>query len=118
MPRVRRSPATKKRKKKILKLAKGAFGQRKNVYRRAKETVQRALVFAFRDRKVKKREFRRLWTVRINAALRDYDISYSRFMGALKKENILIDRKMLSEMAVNDKSVFAALVDKIKNSKN
>lgn len=110
MPRVRRSPATKKRKKKLLKAVKGAFGLRKNVYRRAKETIQRALRFATRDRKTRKREFRQLWTVRINAAVREQDMSYSRFIGGLKKANVLIDRKMMAELAVNDKPAFAALV--------
>ncbi|MBU4304678.1 MAG: 50S ribosomal protein L20 [Candidatus Omnitrophica bacterium] len=115
MPRVKRTPATKARKKKIIKGAKGAFGLRKNVYRRAKETVQRALVFAYRDRRNKKREFRQLWTARINAAVREYDLSYSRFIGGLKKAKIGLDRKMLAEMAVNDKPTFAVLVDKIKS---
>lgn len=117
MPRVRRSPATKKRKKKIIKAAKGAFGLRKNVYRRAKETIQRALAFAQVHRKNRKREFRKLWTVRINAAVREQDMSYSRFIGALKKANILIDRKMMAELAVNDKPAFAALVNVAKQVK-
>ncbi len=117
MPRVRRSPATKKRKKKIIKLAKGAFGQRKNVYRRAKETIQRALQFAQTHRKTRKREFRKLWTVRINAAVREQDMSYSRFIGALKKANVLVDRKMMAELAVNDKPAFAALVNVAKEVK-
>ena len=112
MPRVKRSPATKARKKKILKAAKGAFGLRKNVYRRAKETVQRALQFMYRDRKNKKREFRQLWTARINAAVREQEMSYSKFIGALKKANILLDRKMLADLAVNDKVAFAVLVSK------
>ncbi len=86
---------------------------RKNVYRRAKETVQRALAFATHDRRARKREYRQLWTVRINAAVREYDLSYSRFISGLKKANIVIDRKILAELAVNDKDVFAALVDKV-----
>lgn len=114
MPRVRRSPATRARKKKILKTAKGAFGRRKNVYRRAKETVQRALVFATKHRRLRKREFRQLWTVRINAAVREHEMSYSSFIGALKKANISLDRKMLAELAVNDKDTFRALVEKVK----
>lgn len=116
MPRVKRSPATRKRKKKMLKRAKGAFALRSKVYKRAKETVERALVFAYRDRKAKKRVFRRLWTVRINAALNEFGLSYSRFMGALKKANILLDRKILAELAVNDKKAFAALVEKVKTA--
>jgi len=112
MPRVKRSPATRRRKKKILKSAKGAFGRRKNVYRRAKETVQRALSYQFRDRRVKKREFRQLWTARINAATREHGMSYSSFMSALKKANITLDRKILADLAVNDKHIFAALVEK------
>ncbi|MCP4649512.1 MAG: 50S ribosomal protein L20 [PVC group bacterium] len=114
MPRVKRAPATKERKKKIIKQAKGAFGKRKNVYRRAKETVQRALAFAYTGRKLKKRTFRQLWTVRINAALKDYDLSYSKFIGALKKSNIAIDRKILAELAVEDKNAFAAVVEQSK----
>ncbi len=117
MPRVKRSPATKERKKKILKAAKGAFGLRKNVYRRAKETVQRALQFMYRDRKDRKKEFRQLWTARINAAVREQEMSYSKFIGALKKANIQIDRKMLAELAVNDKEVFTALVVKAQEVK-
>ena len=112
MPRVKRSPATRRRKKKILKAAKGAYGLRKNVYRRAKETVQRALQYAFADRRYKKREFRQLWTVRINAAARDNNVSYSKLIGAMKKANITIDRKMLAELAVNDKAAFAAVVER------
>ncbi len=111
MPRVKRSPATRRKKKKILKAAKGAFGLRKNVYRRAKETVQRALVYAYQDRRSKKREYRRLWTVRINAAARDNNVSYSKLIAAMKKANIGIDRKMLAELAVNDKPAFAAVVE-------
>ena len=116
MPRVKRAPATKARKKKIIKAAKGAFGLRKNVYRRAKETVQRALQFAYRDRRNKKREFRQLWTVRINAAVRDKEMSYSKFIGGLKKANILIDRKMLAELAVKDKDTFASIVEKVQEA--
>lgn len=116
MPRVRRSPATRRRKKKIIKKAKGAFGLRKNVYRRAKETVQRALVYAYRDRRNKKREYRQLWTARINAATREYDLSYSRFINGLKKANIIIDRKILADLAVNDRKAFKALVDKATSS--
>ncbi|RKY36186.1 MAG: 50S ribosomal protein L20 [Candidatus Omnitrophota bacterium] len=110
MPRVRRSPATRQKKKKILKIAKGAFGKRGNVFRRAKETVQRALVYAYRDRRNKKRMFRSLWTVRLNAALRPYGFSYSKFIGQLKKANIALNRKMLSELAINDPQIFAKLV--------
>jgi len=117
MPRVRRSPATRAKKKKILKKAKGAFSRRKNVYRRAKETVQRALVFSTKHRRLRKKEFRQLWTARINAAARKHDMSYSRFISALKKANISIDRKILAELAVNDKDTFAALVEKAKQQK-
>jgi len=118
MPRVTRAPATKRRKKKILKAAKGAFGLRKNVYRRAKETVQRALQFVYRDRRNKKREFRRLWTVRINAAATEQAMSYSRFISGLKKANVAIDKKMLSELAVNDKNAFAELVKVAQEANN
>ncbi len=112
MPRVRRSPATRKHKKKIIKAAKGAFGLRKNVYRRAKETVQRALAFAFGHRRARKKEYRQLWTVRINAAARENNVSYSRLIGGMKKANIAIDRKILADLAVNDKEAFAAIVEK------
>ncbi|MFH1460274.1 MAG: 50S ribosomal protein L20 [Candidatus Omnitrophota bacterium] len=115
MPRVKRSPATRARKKKILKTAKGAFGLRKNVYRRAKETVQRALVYAFEDRRAKKKDFRKLWTVRINAAVREYDLSYSRFISGLKKANIKLDRKILADLAVRDKPTFAAVVKQVQS---
>lgn len=114
MPRVRRTPASKKRKKKVIKQAKGAFGLRSKLHLRAKETVQRALMFAYRDRKVKKREFRQLWMARINAALRENGLTYSRFIGALKKANIILDRKVLAELAVNDKSAFDAIIAKVK----
>ena len=116
MPRVKRSPATKARKKKIIKLAKGAFGRRKNVYRRAKETVQRALVYSYHDRRLKKRTYRQLWTIRINAALQEFGLSYSRFIGALKKQDILLDRKILADLAVLDKTAFSAVVDVAKEA--
>ncbi|MCM8813439.1 MAG: 50S ribosomal protein L20 [Candidatus Omnitrophica bacterium] len=116
MPRVKRAPAKHKHKKKLLKQAKGNFLLRKNVYRRAKETVQRALAFAFKARRLKKRQFRRLWTVRLNAAVRGYEMSYSQFIGALKKANIALDRKILADMAVNDAAAFAAVIAQIKQA--
>ncbi len=114
MPRVKRSPASRARKKKVIKAVKGSFGQRGNVYRRAKETLLRALSYAYEHRRLRKREFRSLWTVRVNAAVREHGLSYSRFMSALKKANIALDRKMLAEMAVNDKPTFKALLEKVK----
>ena len=99
-----------KRVKKILKLAKGARFKRSKNYKRAKETVQRGLVFAYRDRRVRKREFRALWITRINAAARAQGITYSRFMEGLRKANVSLDRKVLADMAVNDAEGFADLV--------
>ncbi|MBI4846059.1 MAG: 50S ribosomal protein L20 [Candidatus Omnitrophica bacterium] len=115
MPRVKRGPATRQRKKNVLKKAKGAFGLRKNVFRRAKETINRGMAFATRDRRAKKREFRQLWTVRINAAAREHELSYSRLIGGLKKANVIIDRKILAELAVNDKEAFAAVANMAKS---
>ncbi|MEW6008303.1 MAG: 50S ribosomal protein L20 [Candidatus Omnitrophota bacterium] len=110
MPRSTRSPATHKRKKKILKLAKGYWGDRSKRYRHARITVERGMVFAYRDRKVRKRDFRALWIARINAACRLNNITYSRFMHGLLKAKIALDRKMLAELAVSDPKAFGQLV--------
>lgn len=111
MPRTKGGVKTRKRHKKLLKLTKGFWGQRKNVFRRAKETLERALVYAYRDRKQKKRDFRRLWQIRINAAARLNGLNYSKFMGGLKKAGIELDRKILANLAINEPEIFAKLVE-------
>jgi len=114
MPRVRRGHHKVERRKKIQKLAKGYFGAKSKLYRTMKEQVERSLVFAFRGRKIKKIDFRRLWIVRINAACRQNGISYSQFMSGLKKANIELDRKSLAEIALSDAPAFAKLVAQAK----
>lgn len=109
MPRVRTSVARLKRKKKIMKAAKGARGGRSKLYKSAKETVERAMRYAYRDRRNKKRDFRRLWIVRINAAARQHDLSYNRFMAGLKSAGVAINRKMLADLAVRDPAAFGEL---------
>ncbi|MBM7558054.1 50S ribosomal protein L20 [Halanaerobacter jeridensis] len=111
MPRAKRGNKRLKRRKKILKLAKGYFGSKSKLYRPAKEQVMRSLNYAYRDRKQKKREFRKLWITRINAAARKHDMSYSRFIHGLKEADIDINRKMLAELAVNNEEDFAELVE-------
>ena len=111
MSRIKHSVSTRRRKKRVLKQAKGYYGDRSRRYRMAKETVARALSFATRDRKVKKREFRSLWIVRINAACRELGLTYSKLMSGLKKAKVTVDRKMLAEMAVNDNAAFKKLAD-------
>ena len=110
MPRVRKGAARKRAHKKLLKMAKGYRGGRGRLYRTAKETVTRALAYAFRDRKRRKRDFRRLWIVRIGAASRQRGMSYSRFMNGLKRANVALHRKMLADLAVNDAPAFDAIV--------
>ena len=114
MPRVKRGVTARARHKKILVLAKGFRGRRKNVFRIAKEAVMRAGQYAYRDRRTKKRVFRQLWIARINAASRSMGITYSRFMAGMKKASIDIDRKVLADMAVNDPAAFSSIVDKVK----
>ena len=111
MPRAKGGFKTRRRHKKIIKMAKGYWGQRKNVFRRAKETVERALVYAYRDRKQKKRDFRRLWQIRINAAARLNGLNYSKFIGGLKKAGIELDRKVLANLAINEPEIFSKLVE-------
>ncbi|WPM32843.1 50S ribosomal protein L20 [Hydrogenobacter sp. T-2] len=111
-----KGPSSRKFKKKILKLAKGFRGQRKNVYRRAKEYVFRALQYQYRDRRQRKRQFRRLWIARINAAVRAHGFSYSKFMNGLSKAGITLNRKMLAEMAVRDPEGFSKIVEKAKEA--
>ena len=112
MTRARNNVATLARKKKIFKLAKGFRGRSKNCYRIAKQSVDRALQFAYRDRKVRKRNFRSLWIQRINAAAREHGLTYSQFMNGINKAGIEVDRKVMAEMAVNNPIAFKALADK------
>ncbi|MBA2245676.1 MAG: 50S ribosomal protein L20 [Gemmatimonadetes bacterium] len=109
MPRVRNSVARLKRRKQILNNAKGYFGRRKNLYKTAKEAVERAWRYQYRDRKNRKRDFRRLWIVRINAAARQHEMSYSRFMNGLKLAGIEINRKVLADIAIRDPQAFEQL---------
>jgi large subunit ribosomal protein L20 len=116
MPRTTGAPARKKRKKKIFKAAKGYFGGRKNLYRTAKDAVEKGWEHAYRDRKKKKRNFRRLWIARINAASRQHDMSYSVFMNGLKRAGVELDRKALADLAVRSPEAFEALVDQARES--
>lgn len=116
MPRVKRGTTARASHKKVLDAAKGYRGRRKNVYRIATQAVTKAGQYAYRDRRQKKREFRALWIVRINAAARECGLSYSRVMDGLRKAAIEIDRKMLADLAVFDKSAFAALAEKAKTA--
>lgn len=116
MARVKRGVQARRRHKKILKLAKGYYGARSRVYRVAVQAVTKAGQYAYRDRRQKKRQFRRLWIVRINAGARMSGLSYSRFINGMKKANIDIDRKVLADLAVRDLVTFAALAEKAKAS--
>ncbi len=111
MPRVTKSLKAKSKHKKILNSTKGHYGARSRLYKTAKQSNIKSLQYAFRDRKIKKREFRSLWISRINAATRDMGISYSKFMNALANKNIIIDRKILSELASRDNQTFKKLVE-------
>lgn len=111
MPRVKSNVVRLKRKKQIMKAARGAFGGRSKLWKAAKENVERGWRYAYRDRKNKKREFRRLWIVRINAAAHQNDMSYSVFMNGLHKAGIEVDRKILADLAVEDPQAFASLAD-------
>ena len=110
MPRVKGGPKTRRRHKKTMKLAKGYVGGRRKTYRQARETVERGLTYAYRDRKQKKRDLRGLWIVRINAAAREHGLSYSRFITGLKAAGVEVDRKMLAALAVDDPTAFGELV--------
>jgi len=116
MPRVKRGVTARARHKKVLDLAKGYRGRRKNVYRIAKEAVMKAGQYAYRDRRQKKRQFRVLWIARINAAARECGLSYSVFMNGLKKAEIEVDRKVLADIAIFDKPAFAKIVEQAKAS--
>jgi len=114
MPRVKRGVIARARHKKVIDAAKGFRGRRNNVYRVAKQAVMRAGQYAYRDRRNKKRVFRALWITRINAAVRQYDMTYSVFMNGLKRAAIELDRKVLADMAVMDKPAFLAIVNQVK----
>ena len=116
MARVKHAVSSRRRRKAVLKRAKGGYGGRSRLYRTAKETVARAMAYSYRDRKVKKRTFRRLWIARINAACRQQGISYSKFMSGLRKIKAAIDRKILADMAVNDAPSFLKLVEMVKKT--
>ena len=114
MPRSVNSVASKARRKKILKQAKGYFGRRKNVYTVAKNAVEKALSYAYRDRKTTKRNFRSLWIQRINAGAREHGLSYSEFIKLIKEKNIQLNRKVLADLAMNHKEIFKSIVDQLK----
>jgi large subunit ribosomal protein L20 len=115
MPRSRNKVASRRRRRKILDKAKGYWGKRKNVYKFAKNAVEKGMLYQYRDRKVRKREFRKLWITRINAAARQNGTTYSRLMGALNKKDIEINRKVLADLAVTDPETFTAIVDEAVN---
>ena len=114
MARVKRGVTARARHKRVLEQAKGYYGRRKNTIRVARQAVEKAGQYAYRDRKVKKRSFRALWIQRINAATREHGLTYSKFINGLKKAEIALDRKVLADMAVTDKSAFAAIVNQVK----
>ncbi|HET7457074.1 MAG TPA: 50S ribosomal protein L20 [Gemmatimonadaceae bacterium] len=116
MPRVRSNVARLKRKKQIMKAARGAYGGRSKLWKAAKETVERGWRYAYRDRKNKKRDFRRLWITRINAAAHQHGMSYSVFINGLKKSGIEIDRKVLADLAVRDPQAFAAIAEQVRTA--
>ncbi len=116
MARVKGAVRTRARHKKILKLAKGYFGDKSKLFRIANQAVMKSLSYAYRDRKARKRDFRKLWITRINAAARMNGMSYSKFMNCLKKAGINLNRKVLADMAVNDEQAFAQLVESVRNA--
>lgn len=116
MSRTRNSVSTRKRRKKILKLAKGYWGRKSKLYKSAKETVMRALQYAYRDRKARKRNFRSLWIIRINAACHNRNISYNKFITGTKKAKIILNRKILAHIAVEDPESFDKIVEEARNA--
>ena len=114
MPRSVNNVASRAKRKRIMKLAKGFFGRKKNVWTVAKNAIEKGLVYAYRDRKQKKREFRGVWIQRINAGVREHGLSYSEFMGKLKKSGVDLNRKVLADLAMNHPAAFKAVVEKIK----
>jgi large subunit ribosomal protein L20 len=116
MPRSTNAVASRKRRKKIMKQAKGHFGAKKNVYTVAKNAVEKGMLYSYRDRKRKKGEFRRLWIQRINAAARQHGMSYSELMGGISKQNIQLNRKVLADLAMHHPEAFKAVVEEVKNA--
>jgi len=114
MPRAKGGFKTRQRRNRVLKRAEGFWGKRKNCFRSAQEAVDRALAYSYRDRRVRKREFRNLWVIRINAAARLAGLSYSKLMGGLRKEGVVLDRKVLADLAVRDAAAFNVLADLVK----
>ena len=114
MTRVKRGPTARRRRKKTLKMASGYFGSRSRLFRNSKESVQRALCYSYRDRKVRKRFFRRLWILRINASCRNHNIKYSEFIHLLQKNNIEMDRKLLAHIAYHEPTTFKSIVDQVR----
>jgi len=114
MPRSVNAVAARAKRKRVMKLAKGYFGRRSNVWTVAKNAVEKGLTYAYRDRKAKKRDFRKLWIQRINAGARMHGMSYSQFMGSIKKSNIELNRKVLADLAMNHPEAFGAIVKKLK----
>ena len=114
MARVKRGVTSHAKHKKVLKAAKGYYGRRKNTIRIAKQAVEKGMQYAYRDRKNKKRTFRALWIQRLNAAVRPFGLSYSKFIDGLNKSGLIIDRKVLSDLAINEPGAFAAIVEKAK----
>lgn len=113
MPRATNKPATRRRRKKVLNMAKGYWGRRGSLYSVAKHSVEKALQYAYRDRRQRKRQFRRLWITRINAAARQNGVSYSQFMGAYRKSDLDLNRKALADLAVHDPDAFAQVVEHV-----
>ncbi len=116
MPRTKRGPVARNRRKKILKLARGYYGAKSKLFKMANQQVMRSMQYAYRDRKQRKRDFRKLWIARINAAARADGLSYSRFINGLKKADVQINRKVLADLAVNDKAAFSQLVEVAKEN--
>ena len=114
MPKVKHAVATRRRKKRVLKAAEGQWGGRSRFYKRAKESVAKGMMYSYRDRKAKKRNFRSLWIARINAACKENGTTYSKFIAGLTKIKVMLDRKVLADIAVTDKKVFAKLVEAVK----
>lgn len=115
MTKVKFAVASKRRRKKILKRAKGQYGSRSKLYRTAKESIQKGMYYSYRDRKQKKRLFRNLWVARINAASRERGLSYSKFLNGLKKAKVALNRKILADLAVNDRKAFDKLIELAKS---
>jgi large subunit ribosomal protein L20 len=113
MPRATNKPATRRRRKKILNMAKGYWGRRSKLYRTAKHSVEKALQYAYRDRRQRKRQFRRLWITRINAGARQHGVSYSQFMGNYRKSDLTMNRKVLADLAANDPEAFEQVVNHV-----